>query len=675
MYPEVSPFLFLAFVLYVAAGLLQRGLAVGKLMIGAGTAFITWVVLLNSYWLIAVGYIAGAVETSSRSVRVDPASEMMGTESLFPYFLVPGGLADFWGFQSIADFPSEPWMSASIALGAILFFLSIPVIAWQLWKRQPSAFVVFAMLVASVIFFRRHEGFALFKLSMFIQPFLLGTIATFWTALSRRKIWQVAPIVVLAMIGVHTQVFYVDASYKTARGKLIFAEIPQASLSRVYSEFEHAVSSANAQQLVLDTPNLVLSKVQTLYTRGKSTFNLGGIFNGYPLYPKSLFLDQATKDKVDSIARQLQARNRTLSFSLLDPSDPAARNPFVVFGNPAASGNGNECEHLIIAGRQHSVFNQSHPGGSGFVSQPCGNVRNHLVFVNSKLGQIHYFDSRDAAFYKPESDYFFADRYFSAVGRHLLFRVINPSEKVRLVLNLSRTLNGDGKNLLPPAAAVGSTREPFPLEGRGSGRVFSPPLQPQIIEGRAYLAIDLGVSGTRFPSARTGLMNLYGTGVQFDIRRPVAFARDISLISEEEYQRLTPPGRLQKFPDDLANPDLEYSGLYEDGWVSESAFVYLTQPEAADCLSIQGMTQAADTTIQILIDGRVIKNQRLTSGLFRLRIPVPRGKGKKRIELHFSEVNRLGEADSRPAAARLKSLGFEEASRREQAGASRLLPD
>ena len=80
----------------------------------------------------------------------------------------------------------------------------------------------------------------------------------------------------------------------------------------------------------------------------------------------------------------------------------------------------------------------------------------------------------------------------AGAGRHLLFQVLNPSPRVRLALEITDSLNGDGENSLPPAVAVGDRRERFPTTGRGSARVFSPPLRPQEIGGRLFLAIDGG---------------------------------------------------------------------------------------------------------------------------------------------------------------------------------------
>src|SRR5215831_155052 len=92
----------------------------------------------------------------------------------------------------------------------------------------------------------------------------------------------------------------------------------------------------------------------------------------------------------------------------------------------------------------------------------------------------------------------------------------------------------------------------------------------------------MGVEGTRFPEPRRGLMKLYGTDVSTDRRSLVGFLRDISLVSEEQYAAFKPPSEIAVFAynrNDLRdNPELEYSGIYEDGWVSEHSFCRLSQP-------------------------------------------------------------------------------------------------
>src|SRR5262249_34163061 len=141
----------------------------------------------------------------------------------------------------------------------------------------------------------------------------------------------------------------------------------------------------------------------------------------------------------------------------------------------------------------------------------------------------------------------------SGTGRHHLYQVVNPSPAVRFVLEVTTTVKADGKNRLPHAAAIGQTRRDFDVAGRGSARGISPPVQPQFIDGQRYLALDLGEEGKEMPNVRSGLMGLYGTNIRTDRRLLIGFTRDISLISEEEYAHLTPPSKLQTFPEDLLN--------------------------------------------------------------------------------------------------------------------------
>jgi hypothetical protein len=96
-----------------------------------------------------------------------------------------------------------------------------------------------------------------------------------------------------------------------------------------------------------------------------------------------------------------------------------------------------------------------------------------------------------------------------------------------------------------------------------------------IRDGAAYIAIDFNETPVQFPFERTGLQALYNTEVPFDSRKLVAYGRDISALSAAQLAALERPAKLTRFPDDLLFArGLEYSGIYEDGWLSpESEFV------------------------------------------------------------------------------------------------------
>ena len=289
-----------------------------------------------------------------------------------------------------------------------------------------------------------------------------------------------------------------------------------------------------------------------------------------------------------------------------------------------------------------------------FKAIPLEQVHDQLIFTHSQLGKHYYLSGvEQVAYYQLESDWFFPGQTEAGIGRHLLLQAVNPSPQSRLVLDMTAGLKNDKQNQLPPAEAIGTERQRFNLIGRGSARIFSPPLTPQIIQGHPFLAIDMGVEGKRFPDRRTGLMRLYGLDIPRDQRKLVGFGRDISLISAADYANLTPPSAVKTFPDDLAHPDLEYSGVYEDGWVSEAAFLSLKSSKPAP-LRIQGMIPRIiknsnfETELTVLVEGKEISRQSLKRGEFNLELAVPPSPNRQRIDLRFSNLQSLPAPDYRP---------------------------
>jgi hypothetical protein len=333
---------------------------------------------------------------------------------------------------------------------------------------------------------------------------------------------------------------------------------------------------------------------------------------------------------------------------------------------PSAS----EPAHLITATGRQSVVNRTHypaQWGESLVRVPWAAVSNHLLFVSSQLGQPFYTEARDRIALQPlEPDPFHPGRTMAGGGRHFLFQVLQPAPEARVLLEMTTSLNQDGENRLPPAEIIGTRRLAFPIVGRGSARVYSPVITPQSVLGLWYIGIDMGTDGTAFPQQTVGLMNLYGKDVPTDSRRQVAFIRNISLVSAADMAALVAPTHLENFPADLADPGLEYSGLYEDGWISDAARARLTQPAGADALVLRGTVPESfgpgfRTALRVLVDDELVIEQQLRPGPFDLRAEIAPCDGTCRIEIRFSRLHKLSAQDQRRAAAVLEFLGFEAA--------------
>lgn len=694
-YPELAPFLGLAYVLWAGVSLVRGRLPLRPVLTAAAVAIPVGLLLLNRAVPTTVAYILRQGGTGT--VPDDP------TTTLFPYYLMPTGLANLWGFQRLAFAMDEPFQSVVIAAGGLLLIAVSLVALRRAWSGCPAAVFTIVMLGVGVYLFRCRSGFGLFKLGMFVQPFLLATAAAAWFAFVRRRDWawlserpglQFVPLLAAASLAAPSLYSYVRLSCGHARS---FVEIADASGSRLLDEMREVADAHPSEKYVIDSYNVVLAKFQSIAARGRQAFfpstrlfHVGG-YIWYPGFDGEHIVNH-TQDLIAAHAHEYKTRR----FALYD-----GRGRYNEFSlNNEAMRVLEDGDGIVVgATAKHSAFNRRYhrrgdaAAARNFYVRRVADARNHLIFVASERGMPYWAGggrARYALFQLENEPTFYRDSTMAGVGRHLLFQVLNPTDTVRIVLDLTSSHRADGENALPESAhAVGAGRKPMGLLGRGSARVVSPPLRPQVIGGLSYVALDLGEDGKQFPTPRTGLMNLYGTDVSTDRRKLVGFVRDVSVISEEQYRAMALPTRLEHFgckwyqlaAHDLRKPDVEYSGLYEDGWVAEHAYARLAEPGEACQIVARGVGgPQADPATQrwgeLLVDGVVAARSRVVPGLyFELTAPMPPpvtptgtaraaapeagSTGRPRcVELRFSQVERLQAPDNRPVAARMEYIGF-----------------
>jgi hypothetical protein len=743
-YPEIFPFLALTWMIFTSIGVVRRGLPIRSMLLTLAVGTVATVAFLNVYTPISLTYLFQQASTGTRTDN--PA------QTLFPYYLMPSGLANLWGIQPLATLGIEPWQSGAIAIGAaILIFVAVVAIR-RTWRGDAVATFALVMVMLGLFLFKNRAGFGLYKLAMYAQPFFLALIvATFFEYLCRsrekalskprvsspigrgiRAAIVLAPLVILAGFSFTTQWLYVRSSCGVGQ---TFNEILDASDSKVYNEFRHLVAEndkrqkpgAEPQEYLVDSYNLVLAKFQSLGNRGHDMAFPSNRFyypGGYKIYPtpngKKLLAE--TDAMLDMYSEQFRWENFRVHAPLVAPSgkqvdfekgdgdengDGDATNTFL-YNNLAAemADNGLKGGNVVVVattGKQ-SPFNRRRVHAdtpkTNFVSFQANDIQNHLVFVSSELGHPYFSGGRvkpNYAIYQLESEpLFFRGSTMAGVGRYVLFQVINPSidratkkPRVRMVLEMTASYKSDSDNYLPhEAKAIGMDGVKFPLlVGRGSARVVSEPFEPQYINGQPYVQIDMGMDGKRFPEPRTGLMKLFGTDVAIDRRSLVGFLRDISLVSEEEYDAFKAPSELSVF-ESTGNQlrdyrELEYSGIYEDGWVSEDSAYKLRQPNGPCQAVIRGEVPGlpgADPNFSVqaslIVDGKLVDQRVLKPGSFELRGDSPKLEGlakstslssdptpTRHVALKFTRVQNLppaqGHFDGRPVAARLFYVGFQ----------------
>ena len=672
VYPEVLPFAVLSFFLYHGLLLVRRRELLGNVARGLGLSLGCTVVL-------SCIFLPGAITTMLRQAGGGMQSIKPGA-SLFPFYLMPSAFAYLWGFSYI----SGPVDTASINIftlfGMLLFVLSMTGTVALAWKGEAAAIMTFIMAALAVRLFLLPMDFGLYKIAMYIQPFLIASVVLSWDGFLARwsrsraprttLIILVCPLVLVAALGMRAETYYVSRSRGISGSG--FIEIPNASESGLLSTLKRIAQSPRQAVVLTDTPNVVLAKVESLYFAGSSFCtpafayfdNITG-FRPAGIFRKVLELTRPSLEKeAVSASERREAGTKHVQFDMRGVLPQP--NGFDIVDH--ADEVGSRDFTLLASGPRQGIVNRrvSENSVPDVRAVPSEQVHNHLVFVASRLGTGYYLADRSqglVAMFQPESDFFFRGATMQAIGRDILFQVLRPSQKMRMALEVTATLKADGRNRIPHISVIGKDRVLVGTEGRGSARLFSPPVEPQVIENGSYILVDMGTKGAPFPDRRWGVMRWYGTDVPNDSRRVVGFGRDISAISEAEYEALRPPDYLTKFPDDLANRALEYSGIYEDGWIGEASFAVLNEPGRLSVLEVSLMVPAilgtaSSSHINVLLDGIEVAQRSYLPGEVQLRVPMPSAGGKHRIALAFDRSIHLPEEDNRPVSAQLRFMGF-----------------
>lgn len=643
-YPELTPF--------AAATILVYQLARKPRDLRARLGFLAGVgamcaVVLNSY-LRNVVYVL----TERTSI---PAHR----DTLFPYYLLPSGVANFTGLLPVAAFPAEPWLSVNIALGIIVIAVAAAATIYCIRRDEPVGIVAAIFAVAVLIFFQKQGGFALYKLAMYAQPALCGVLASAFVAAlgawpASARVGAALCGVALVAVNLATQARYVASSRASIDSKVAsFVEIPNVSGGRTFDVLEGLRTQlAPGDVLVSDTYNRSLGKIELFYARefADMTFPAVDVDNMVGIHKVKGLAWDLSDWRLRAIG-EAYARGWTRRFI---PQE------FPIDGRSAAFVRDRldrvNRTKLWAHGSQQSPFNRLslHLAGVASIDPRAANV---LVFVGSTMGYSYVEHREPAAVYQLEHDYYSPGRSMAAIGRYLLFEVLNPTRAIRLHIAFTETLRADGQNVLPPVSVIGTGRVGFMLAGRGSASVFSGPVRPRVIHGHAYILLDMGSAPIRFVYRRHGLMRLWGRDVEIDPRALTAFLRDFSAIDAGALP--TPTATISHFPEGVLRPQAQYAGLYEDGWASECVATRISVGPRGE-IELRGVVPLIDdpefsTDVRVEVDGMTALSEPLHVGDVDLRVPV--SPGIHTVTWKFSRYQRLPGGDRRIVAMLVRNIG------------------
>ncbi len=653
-YPEVIPFLVLTICLVTGGHWLRtRRMISGQVPVALlSAAFMLVLIRHNAFstYIMAIGQAGGAT-----------TFEEIG-KTIFPYMLMPKGVSYLFGFETIVNPWSEPWGSVGTGLGfAALVFCLIRALR-ELRFSAPASSLLAIMFVVGGRLFYGNNGFGLFKLAMFALPVIAAELAGFFAAPRGRALrLSIVALVCVGWFAVNE--VYVHYS-RPGRGN-VYLEIEEASRSR-------GDLPDGRTPLLGDIMSQPLAKLASMSPAGAVSFRSQPFFKAIVelklIPPPDWSWKLNPRPDTPAVTRELEQKMKREVF--------LERNAFGTTFWATPPDAGAAPTRLLTSVQELSSFNAlSHlPRSDGLYTQlPLAGLKNHLVFIHSEAGQHYYLGRTGAiAVYKAQADVYSLTGSFFAIGQSLVFEVLNPSPRVRLRFSLTDSILGFGRTRLPTkAVAFGRDADPasFGLIGSGSANVYSQPLDPLVLGNRHYVAINLFREPDHFPpELLKGLNLLYNRAVQLDPRLMNGYCRDISLVSEEEYQAMERPREIHRFPEDLiGRPNFEYSGIYEDGWISKECFLVLGAVKAGQRLVIGGMlpelpgnTRAlADNHLEVRLNGELVSAQPIGPGKLEFDHEITADAPLLRVDLRFTREAPLPGNDQRPIAALLTSVAIQ----------------
>lgn len=670
-YPEVAPFVAISIVLYGLHLRYTDNAALKPFALTVlATAILTFLLLGTSTYQFINTLVMQTVGSAGLGAMAD-INDQSGGLVLFPWTLVPSFVPMLFGLHAFGIVGVDPLISIQIAAGLAFLAYFIWSAIGHFRKHDPIGYIAVIMIGLGFFLFFKGQDFGLFKLAMFAQPVITLLVAHgFWRLLQgrhpRAARWALGLFIACT---VPSHVYYSFASLGSYGG----------GLSEVVGASQYGVAFVPPKDVQFDAiesdiSNVVSAKMLAQYTKGIDTRFLSRSYMDnianiavlkFLRTPDPDLGPQARMIEKLSLLRFLLppeilvgdvADYRVMTINKLDNNWTETGSRHIDYKN-----------RLFVAIRTPlDHFNKFNPGSGWTLNNMYQfklekDVQNRLVFIHSELGPHYYSSARfKAAFFQREPEPVTDGAvYFHGSGRFNFFRIVNPSEKLRVVVDFTRTpLGGNRYDLPRQAHIIGEEDYPLGFVGAGSARVISPIIKPEYFEQQAYLTLDFADSPKPIDKNKTGLMQLWGVKFNLDDRRLVGFMRDASLITDEQYHALPRPSKISQFPEDLSRyPGLEYSGIFEDGWVGPDSLFKLAGSHPGQILYFKGYvpdipeyrTRGLDLTISINDKPTEVVN--LRSGEFTLTRLIREAAAITTVRMHFSNAQPYGKRDTRYLSA------------------------
>ncbi|MEP6939489.1 MAG: hypothetical protein ABI846_06965 [Rudaea sp.] len=582
----------------------------------------------------------------------------------FAYAFIPDFFPLLVGFEGLREGLREPAVTLTIVGGAVAL---IAIVWFSLRRHRTYPLVATCLLATSVVFglfFYRDNGFGSFKVMILAQPILFCAAAEMVAiAYARRAIGYLVAAAAATLAAARGDFSYIYRSVSH------FSEIAHMADGDVLGEIQ-ALRAASPNGIVLDPSNYLLRRFGLLRPGGRP-LKSSESFSAYTTTQN--FLEQVARNPFSRwLPQKVEATDQLLAFyqhgyvkNAFTCAAPMTPVSFEMLVDEPAGGH----RETVISGPTSVPLNAL--GGSpraamvSVGSFPAGAA---LVFRASSAGS--FYGAKSVGFVGPVSLYstehdFALPSIVAATGRYAMFQLLAPPEgPIRLSLSYSRSPLGGADSKLDGVTIYGSDKVSVTPTGGGAFHTTSPPFSPCVVAGKSYFIVDFGADPHYFTKVQPLLYRLMGLQYLPDIRKVSGYLRDLSVVpakmsADVPAVRASSPSRWT-FAD--FDAQFEYSGMYEDGWMSDTltlrplGFSSAARMTLEFDVSMEGAT--SEPTLSASIDGKVVSRQRLSAGANRISIDLPAGI-KSTVVLAVDKPLRLPGFDGRSVLGYLKALSVE----------------
>lgn len=590
--------------------------------------------------------------------------------SLFPYFMIPTGLANLFGLMPLAvNFP-EPFTSLTIVAGLLALLTALAFAIRESFRPHPIGWLLVIQFALALRLMTSGNDFGLYKIAMWMQPALAAALACALLKLPWSRVTAPLGVLAAAALCAPTALHYTRVSEGEKAGGITEVKLASALGTRP------PPLPADARVLT-DINNLVAAKLAAFELRGT---DLRFLSRDYYQQIAPIEFERLGNTLV-SLHPRFKDLMRTRE--LLQTRDDVTVRTHALFNTtfraPAIGGANRPQDAYLLLDESLGLFNKLHvPPPTAEVDAPSplprptqffkslslAATRNHLVFMHSGAGNHYYLGDRNRiAIFQQEADPLTRKQDFTGLGRFVLLRVERPDEEFYLRISASKSYMGRGHTAWARGAQVlGAANVPLSFPGNGAVNRIVGPIRPVVRDGAAYIAIDFAEQARQFPNERSGLQALYHPQVPLDSRKLVAYGRDISALSTAEVAALPRPARLARFPDDLIFArGLEFAGIFEEGWLSPESEFVLRGNTTSGCVRVRGFvpelpgTAVGTGQLKARLGDHEFTLPAAT-GTFDWLLPVPADAALTRLALRFTHTAPLPGGDDRPVGGKLELI-------------------